>query len=326
MNLSQHCFNIHSKLKTIFPNIKRSQVYELMAGYFGHHSYKHFKEDAILLSGDGYSYFSFENQTIIEKRLNSFNLPVSSKHIEQVVKIIYDEFVSNKVYAPSITYFVNELYYILDDEGLNRNPIYRDLYQSLTTGNMLFQSVVSYLLLLRIKLMWDEETIFDYTSKNVIHQAVKKFGTQKILPYLIVLDFCNKNTKYFDYPEAFKDEYCLRETIEKCLTDDRIVEAHAWYQFALRINLNDILKEQSAMVYYTNFGEGFYDDGEWFDFVEGEEEIVLPDIDEYLLQQVEKKADEYYQLYQDVKYAVCYTKRIYDLYGDDYISYHTMII
>ena len=326
MTLSQICFDVHAELKTFIPNIKRSQVYELLSAKLGHYTYKHLCEDAILLFDLGHQDYKTNNNNLLNKRIKDFDFNINKEQFGKMIALIDTYLEQAQIYAPTVKEFSDKLLksinYRQGFDILNKNHLYQELNKACFCENPNFNAIILHLFLLsRIVPEWDEVTKTKQRKEKVIKQAIDKFSKPKILPYLIIFHLVDNDD--IDFIKAFYDQETLREVIEQCVSSQNTAKAHAWYNLALKFGYDDILNGKESYTYtrpttYANRGlYSFYDDGEWFNFYteEGYNPIDLPILNKSLSQQVNQLTNEFYQIYQDTQKAIEFTINSFPLKG-----------
>ena len=325
MTLSQSCFNVHSQLKVIIPNISRSQVYELLSAQLGYRAYKHLCQDAILLSGLGYHDFENNHSKLLQQRILDLNLSISKEQFNEITLLIDNELKQHKIYAPKVKDFTQKLLksinYRQGFDILDKNKFYQDLNQMCFSNKPSLEGMILHLFLLsRIEPEWDEGQKTRKRTQEVIQKSIDVFGKKTILPYLIIFHLAENDD--INFIKAFYGEYSLRKVIEDCVSNHEFLKAHAWYKLAIKFGYNDILTGKESHVYAvpTTYENGdFYDsdDGEWYyvEEEEGYEPITLPTLDKSLLGQVKKLTDEFFQVYEDTQKSIEYARNSFVFQG-----------
>lgn len=335
MTLSQICFDVHAELKTFIPNIKRSQVYELLSARLGYYTYKHFCQDAILLFDLDEQNHKANNNDLFNKRIQDFDFNINKEQLNKIMAFIDTRLEQTQIYAPTVKDFSHQLLksinYRQGFDILVKNDLYQELDKACFCEKPNFNAIILHLFLLsRIIPEWDEKQKTEQRKHKVIEQAIKIFGKKAILPYLIAFHLTKNDD--IDFIKAFYSQETLREVIEQCVLNQDTKKAHAWYNLALRFGYNNILDGKQSRIYteettYQNRGlYSFYDDGEWFNYYEDEgyDPIDLPKLDKTLSQQANQLADEFYQIYQDTQKAIEFTINSFPLKGfqDEPMDYY----
>ncbi len=325
MTLSQSCFNVYSQLKAIIPNISRSQVYELLSAQLGYRAYKHLCQDAIVLFGLGYQDFENNDLKLLNQRIKDLNLNISIEQFNQISTLIGNELKQHKIYAPKVKDFTQKLLqsinYRQGFDVLDENKFYQDLNQMCFSDKPSLEAMILHLFLLsRIEPEWNEEQRAKKRTQEVIQKSIDVFGEKTVLPYLIIFHLVEDDN--IDFIKAFYDKHGLREVIEDCVSNHEFLEAHAWYNLALKFGYSNILtgKESHTYAVPTTYENGdFYDsdDGEWYYIAdeEGYKPITLPILDNSLLGQVKKLTDDFFQLYKDTQKAIEYARNSFVFQG-----------
>lgn len=335
MTLSHTCFNIHSKLKAIIPNIQRSQVYELLSAQLGFHTYKHLCEDAIVLSGLGYQDFKIHHSTLLNQRIQELGFTISNEQFKEMALFIQNELEQQQIYVSRVKDFTKTLLKSIDYrqgfDVLDSNRFYKDLNNACFSDKPNLNAMVLHLFLLsRIEPEWDEGQKTKQRVNKIIQQAVETFGKEIILPYLVIFHLAQNED--VNFIKAFYHQETLREVIADYVSKNDALKSHAFYQLALKFGCNDILAGKNSKIHteettYENRGlYSFYDDGEWFNFweEEGYEPITLPELDKSLNSKLDKLVNEFYQLYQDTQKSIEYAKNSFIFTGFNHrtISYY----
>lgn len=163
ITLSQICFDVHTKLKTFIPNIKRSQVYELLSAQLGHYTYKHLCEDAILLSDLGHQDYKTNNDNLLNERIKDFDFNIRKEQFGKITELIDTHLEQAQIYAPTVKEFGDKLLksinYRQGFDILDKNYLYQDLNKACFCEKPNFNAIILHLFLLsRIVPEWDEVT------------------------------------------------------------------------------------------------------------------------------------------------------------------------
>lgn len=325
MTLSQICFDVHTELKTFIPNIKRSQVYELLSARLGYYTYKHFCQDAVLLTGSGHKYFDNNHSELLKKRIQDLNLTASTEQLYKIDSLVDSKIAQQQIYAPRIKDFLQKFLESINfGQGfisLEDKILYQDLNDTCFSKKPHLNAIILNLFILS-KIKPDHSFSIDSKKQKIIKQSLSVFGRSKVLPYLIIFHLVQKDNKDdLDLIKGFLDENGLRDVIDDYSWQRDFIKLHAWHKLALKLGYNDILdfKESHAYAIPSSYGGDFYDsdDGEWYDIVEygGRDLIKLPKLNNLSLNQAEKLANEFYQIYQDTQKAIAYASENFTFAG-----------
>lgn len=331
MTLSQCCFDIHNQIKTLIPDIKRSQIYELVAAQLGYRAYKHLCEDALLLSGKGYQHFVTNNAQLVHQRIQDMNVKIPDNQLNAIVSVIQNCLTQSQFYAPTAKTFTNKLLpsinYRQGFDILDKSDLYQDFYQMFKQNKFSMNALIVHLFLLsRVLPEWDEGAKTKSRIQYVKNAALTHFDIKEVLPYFIIFEIDNEPISHFTWLEQENDiemfrafSGSLRDVIEQNVEDNNLVKAHAWYQFSLKRGFSDILSGKAPQAYETTYENGdFYDsdDGAWYVVDYGYDKIVLPELDNHHSHtQVQNLLDEYSEMFEKIQLGIQYIVNQFDLRG-----------
>lgn len=331
MTLSQCCFDIHNQIKTLIPDIKRSQIYELVAAQLGYRTYKHLCEDALLLSGKGHHHFVTDNAQLVHQRIQDMNVKIPNSQLNTIVSVIQNCLAQSQFYAPTAKTFTNKLLpsinYRQGFDILDKSDLYQDFYQMFKQSKFSMNALIAHLFLLsRILPEWDEGAKTKSRIQYVKDTALMHFDKKEVLPYFIIFELIETHISHLTPSDKRNDAEMfyafsgsLRDVIKQNVADNNLVKAHAWYQLALKQGFSDILSGRASQAYETTYENGvFYDsdDGAWYAIDEGYDEIVLPELDNHHSHtQVQNLLDEYSEMFEKIQLGIQYIVNQFDLRG-----------
>lgn len=187
MTLSTFVYQIHQEIKSIAPNIKRTQIYELVAAGFGSRSYKHMRQDSLILSGQGFNCFPksmFHQNELFKNRCNDFEVDDFSMEIGEIIQ---KQLINNQIYFVGendiLNAFNQQLFYV---EYEKLTQLYQDDEESLEILKEDFE-ILKEDFYFEIKHLG---TTLDVLEKNVVYQDIsRKADEDKPLLRLLILQY-----------------------------------------------------------------------------------------------------------------------------------------
>lgn len=179
MTLSTFVYQIHQEIKSIAPNIKRTQIYELVAAGFGSRSYKHMRQDSLILSGQGFNCFPksmFHQNELFKNRCNDFEV---GDFAMEIGEIIQKQLINNQIYVVEESNILNVL---------NQQLVYEEYKK-------LYQDPEEDLEILKEDFDLDFVDIplgvdLDILAKNIVYQDIsRKADEDKPLLRLLILQY-----------------------------------------------------------------------------------------------------------------------------------------
>ena len=176
MTLSTAIYKIHQQTKHLIPILTRSQIYELVASFYGFNSQKLFRQKSIAITGN-FTSIPFDKNSFL-KRCSKLHL---SEFSESLYQIISKEVMRNEICIIDLDNFENLVYESLgvlyddsvlefdwyepdanSDFHLNNNSLYQAISRASSEDNNLnYQLLKCHLKFLMIKQAFDNQHSYE---------------------------------------------------------------------------------------------------------------------------------------------------------------------
>lgn len=332
MTLSSLSYDLHHNLKSNIPDLKRSQVFELIAAINGYKSYKFLCSDTVLT--DLIHDFIF-NKNLFHSRCLDLCIQLGADKIDVIFETVKCSQIKSKIFFVNLYSIVEELCECEDFDLLIEKSLFKSL-ESNVVKNKCFNSSLCILVVLSYLIERckrdDEYNLFSlyksghkfkdirFTSKletfqfrEKLEDYVAKFYAEfiadndfnELRPYFVDLNLDEDWFKFGDYNIIEKRFDKLLNIYNKESLHSQLIELWSLEFYAQKLGFDYLLSGYEGNCYAINScGHSISDDWEFGDFdgiveEEGREAIDLIPLSKKDIENAQKIAQVHFEKYQN---------------------------